>query len=250
MNYFAWLNHSRRVLLAFCYLILVTITILFTSQNARAEISKEQFKEVTQALHRAYSDLTIVVNNPQNGVDIWWDFKDKRASYSSNIDASGKITHYLFFFGGLAQMSEMTPQGAALILCHELGHGIAGAPWKQNSKSSVEGQADFFATRFCLPKLLEILPIAQEPAPSDPIHRCTDLLCRHLFIGIQSDLAVIKANNPSQEAQFGHEDLSKVESVNTQPWYYPSNQCRLDTLIAGALEQERPSCWWSPTLIN
>lgn len=71
-------------------------------------------------------------------------------------------------------------------------------------------------------------------------------MCRHIFAGIQSELAVINDNNPEQAAQFGQTDMTIVNSVNTNPWFYPSNQCRLDTMIAGALQKERPRCWWAP----
>lgn len=87
-------------------------------------------------------------------------------------------------------------------------------------------------------KVLAHQPFLQEDElPADPLNICTTELCRQIFVGIQSELAVIKANNPQQDAQFDRVDSTVVNSVNTTPWLYPSNQCRLDTLIAGALQK-------------
>ena len=60
-------------------------------------------------------------------------------------------------YGGLARHSKMTTDGLALIICHEIGHHIGGAP-KYHSREngnwgSSEGQADYFATLKCLIRL-------------------------------------------------------------------------------------------------
>lgn len=227
-------------------IIFVCCCLLLLPQTSQSAISKEQLSQVVLSLQNAYPDLSIIVNNSQPGKDFWWELNEKQASYSNQIKASGEVTHFIFFFGGLARMPEVTVQGAALILCHELGHGIGGAPFKDGTKTSVEGQADYFATRDCLSKVLANQFFFQEVAPMDPLNICTTELCRHIFAGIQSELAVINDNNPEQAAQFGQTDATIVNAVNTNPWFYPSNQCRLDTMIAGALQKERPRCWWAP----
>lgn len=225
---------------------LIVLIVICTSFISKGEITKVQFSEVTLSLQKTFPKLNIIVNNPAAGADFWWNLDNKSASYSAGKDASGNPIHYIFYFGGLARMSEMTQEGAALILCHELGHGIAGAPFKKDSSSSVEGQADYYATNFCLSSVIEKLALSNESLPQDPLNVCDSDLCRHLFVGINSELAVINATNPNQTAQFHQADSTIVESVNTSPMFYPSNQCRLDTLIAGALGKDRPRCWWAP----
>ncbi len=63
--------------------------------------------------------------------------------------------------GGLARHPMMTKDAFLLIVCHEIGHFLGGAP-KQlrgntslRSWSSVEGQADYFATTKCLPLVFQ-----------------------------------------------------------------------------------------------
>lgn len=220
---------------------------LFLSISSQGEISKDEFLEVSDALIKSYSEFSISINSKMAGEDFWWNLDEKYGSFSKYTDAQGKTNYNIFFFGGLARMPEMTPEGAALILCHELGHGIGGAPTKLNSESSVEGQADYFATRVCLPKVLYKMPI-KTIAPSDPLNLCKTENCKRIYVGIISELAVIQFNHPNQEASFEKSDTTIVDTINTNPTFYPSNQCRLDTMVAGALEKERPRCWWSPHL--
>ena len=63
--------------------------------------------------------------------------------------------------GGMARHPEMTEDALLLIVCHELGHYMGGTPKapRGNSEklswSSIEGQADYFATAKCLPKIFK-----------------------------------------------------------------------------------------------
>lgn len=219
--------------------------IFFFPLSSYCEISKSEFSNITNAFAKSYPDLTIHINPKLAGDDYWWNLENKYASYSQYVDPSGKITHNIFFFGGLARMSAMTSEGAALIICHELGHGIAGSPLKNNSTSSVEGQADYFSTRFCLPKVLNFISTLA-PVPADPLNICKSEICKRIFIGIQTEISVILTNVPNQTADFEHKAVEITDSINTSPEYYPTAQCRLDTFITGALEVERPRCWWTP----
>jgi len=230
--------------------IQIFIVLLFTlliSIQSQGEISKDEFIGVSDAFLKSYSELSIIINSKLAGEDFWWNLNEKYGSFSKYIDAQGKTNYNIFFFGGLARMPEMTVEGAALVLCHELGHGIGGAPTKLNSESSVEGQADYFATRICLPKVLDKMP-KTTLVPADPLNLCKTEICKRIFVGIISEMAVIQFNHPDQASRFDKVDPTIVETINTNPTFYPSNQCRLDTLVAGALEKPRPRCWWTPTI--
>ncbi len=52
-------------------------------------------------------------------------------------------------YGGLARYPGMTKDGYTLVLCHELGHHLGGAPrFGRNTEwASCEGEADYWATR-------------------------------------------------------------------------------------------------------
>src|SRR5690606_1616432 len=59
-------------------------------------------------------------------------------------------------FGGLARHETITEDGFALVVCHEIGHHIGGAPKKGgwfSTWATNEGQADYFATLKCLRKV-------------------------------------------------------------------------------------------------
>ena len=63
----------------------------------------------------------------------------------------------LAMFGGLARHPDITEDGFALVVCHELGHPIGGAPKKIKSNTplywaSNEGQSDQYGLQRCLRK--------------------------------------------------------------------------------------------------
>ena len=51
-------------------------------------------------------------------------------------------------FGGLARHKLVTPDGFALVACHEMGHHLGGAP-RRGGWASNEGQSDYYATTKC-----------------------------------------------------------------------------------------------------
>lgn len=65
-------------------------------------------------------------------------------------------TWNIHMFGGLARHEAITSDGFALVVCHELGHHIGGAPKKGGwfgTWATNEGQADYFSTLKCLRKV-------------------------------------------------------------------------------------------------
>ena len=54
------------------------------------------------------------------------------------------------FYGGLARRPEITEDGFALVVCHELGHHFGGYSfYGRGDTTSAEGESDFFATNVC-----------------------------------------------------------------------------------------------------
>ncbi len=53
-------------------------------------------------------------------------------------------------FGGLARRPEVTEDGFALVVCHELGHHFGGYAFYGNQEwGAAEGEADYFSTDVC-----------------------------------------------------------------------------------------------------
>lgn len=145
------------------------------------------------------------------------------------------------FVGGNVNKPQMGKDLLTKALCHELGHIISGYPTISfNGQTlSVEGQADYFAASVCLKSLWNSQTAANEQvsrqvAPS-VTKRCEKLassnaknLCARI---IQSELDYWTWKgiaSVSVEAS----DRTVVEETLV---YYPADQCRLDTAIAGAL---------------
>jgi hypothetical protein len=153
-------------------------------------------------------------------------------------------------YGGLARHQETTPDAFAMVLCHEIGHHLGGAPkvggfmqkWASN-----EGQSDYFAGLKCL---------------------------RLAFENDDNEEIVSKMQIPefsSPVPQFDSPDRAIVDKTDHS---HPAAQCRLDTYFNGALcdkalsdevDQKdevkgtchpkngdkvglRPLCWFKPTL--
>ncbi len=148
--------------------------------------------------------------------------------------------------GGLARHPQMTRDGLLLIICHEIGHHLGGAPksFRGNSNlrswSSAEGEADYFATSKCLPRIFsdgaetkgldfEIDTVNLKHA----LNKCKDDNCARISLAglsVSQVFASLKVGTP--EPQIYKNDLTVV----TQTVYnHPNPQCRLDTYIAGAV---------------
>ena len=84
----------------------------------------------------------------------------------SKLKASIKVPKkkaILTISGGYARQTLMTPDTFRLVLCHELGHILGGAPKKgPNHLASVEGQADYYSTAKCMRR---VIPNSETPSP-------------------------------------------------------------------------------------
>lgn len=132
-------------------------------------------------------------------------------------------------FRGMAHRREIDPDALVLILCHELGHLYGGEPLKPNRHYiSAEGQADYFATNFCLRNALHLLsPNNIEKRALKAIHSVGKFLANNWG-----------HSHPSEETP----DPSVVGKTNLE---YPIPQCRFDTYIAGLRGKPRPACWFA-----
>lgn len=124
-------------------------------------------------------------------------------------------------YGGLLQHPELTDDEVLLVLCHELGHHLGGAPLASRTGwAASEGQADYWSGQNC-GHLLR--------SPHQTALRLTQMYAS-------------SAMQPTP-------DLATTDTTKVERTYfgYPSPQCRLDTLVAGFRGQERPRCWYRPT---
>jgi hypothetical protein len=157
----------------------------------------------------------------------------------------GKVM--ITIYGGLARHPAITLDGFDAVLCHELGHHFGGYPKKMTNKwSSVEGQADYYATTKCLRYYWENennqvwveshdVPdyVKMKCALSYPTSSKEQNLCARLSMAGLSVAKMIQAlDYETVDPEFHTPDPTVV--VSTQ-MMHPYSQCRLDTLFNGSL---------------
>lgn len=218
------------------------------SLEAASGITKEEFNKVIDVAVEAYAPIA-KQNREQIQVNRKWD----DSTVNANVRRSGGVVQ-INMFGGLARRSEVTVDGFALVLCHELGHAYAGAPYIQaSSKMSAEGMADYYGNSACMDN---VLALRLEDSPSTAVtpyieKKCSEksqigsndfnICARELAAGqsLGNLLAVLmKEKVPNFETP----DATVVKK--TELSYPKTVQCRLDTYHAGALDLARPACWF------
>jgi hypothetical protein len=150
-------------------------------------------------------------------------------------------------YGGLARHSTITPDGFALVLCHEIGHHMGGAPkvgmllqrWASN-----EGQSDYFATLKCLRRAWQgednEAVVARLNAPEFLVDSCAKAyasraeqnICIRAAMAGDSVSGLFASMRSRPRAQFHTPDPNVVGKTDDS---HPAHQCRLDTYFQGAL---------------
>jgi len=148
--------------------------------------------------------------------------------------------------GGLARHPQMTKDGFLLLVCHELGHHLGGAPkiLRGNSGlrgwSSAEGQADYYASTKCLPRFFTS-GVENKSFENDidsvnlslALSKCRDNVCARMVLSgltVSQFFASLVKGTP--EPSLLVNDLTKVSRTI---YNHPNPQCRLDTYLSGAM---------------
>ena len=208
--------------------------------------SQQNYNKIVDTIYLEYKDIYA-----KKGLK----FKINSDWNSTTENASAKRLKFgdtvasLDVFGALYRNNYITNDSFLLVLCHELGHHLAGEPIKAGSLSaSAEGQADYFATHLCMPKILSKednqfwsrnnsvdFKVKLKCDQTWGLNRTRSLICQRTIAA--ADDLVQFFNGKLADGQVGstvfNPDRSKVKSTNTHG--YPPNQCRLDTYVAGAL---------------
>lgn len=177
-------------------------------------------------------------------------------------------TFFVKMFGGMARRQEMTADGFRLVLCHEIGHHMAGFPFYQNSDMANEGQSDYFANHVCFRKMMEgkkdrifdVHPKAVSDCNGFWKNSKNRYICKRAIMGGVS-LANLLGALGGEKADIERKDTRKVPRTQDS---HPIAQCRLDTYIAGSLCKNswedriipmseieslscnnRPTCWYA-----
>ena len=216
-------------------------------------IDEKQFHNAIDRVVKIYEP--IVANMGANLVtEKRWSDSTVNA-YAQQSGKSWKIS----MFGGLARHESITEDGMSLVVCHEIGHHIGGAPKKGgatggggwwggaggSSWATNEGQADYFANLKCLRKTFlndnNIAIVSKMTIPASVSEACSKAtkgdkedtaICIRGAMAGKSVSDLFSALSKTPETKFETPDRSVVKATNDS---HPAAQCRLDTYFQGSL---------------
>jgi len=199
-------------------------------------ITEEQFNKVIDRAEQIYKPIfehfgaVLTVNR-------LWSDETVNASAEQPTATSWVVNMY----GGLARRAEVTEDGFAMVLCHEIGHHVGGYPFVQDWAAD-EGQSDMHATGACAWKVfaesnkLSLKANADLPQPlkdkCDANHDSMedrDFCYRAVVAG--KSLADLLGELGGTEVGYETPDPKVVRRTNHA---HPAAQCRFDTYAASA----------------
>lgn len=187
------------------------------------------------------------------------DFKARGAVLKINslwtnetVNASAEqtgITWSINMYGGLARHEAITRDAFALVICHEGGHHLGGAPkyksWFGDDWASNEGQSDYFANLKCLRRFFademrgyRVVRTATNAVYVDACraqHKMSieaRMCVRSALAGMQVAKLFQSLRKETASPDFATPDQKVVTKIFDS---HPATQCRLDTYFAGSL---------------
>lgn len=231
-----------------------TVTYLFPVNENASGISVQDLKSLLNILDNEYRGR-IANKNLSWMKDVNWE-----SPYIGAGSNQIKGEFYILLLGGLVRAKYMTIGALAAVLCHELGHKLAGPPHQQFPGeavhwSSSEGQADTFAAAVCLPKVYDQLKTKAPRLLSYVVEDSTNQLCRLAVMPercqwvASSGIDLIQSMQVYFETEIPFADPLKQATEKptaTLRTAYPSYQCRMDIYKAHAARPnaKRLRCWF------
>lgn len=204
-------------------------------------MTKEKFNSLIDRVAVLF-DAQFAKEGAQLTVNRRWDDPAVDANASQWENGNWRVSMY----GGLARHPLIDDDGLMMVLCHEIGHHIGGAPRAEENTywSSLEGQADYFASLKCFRKVIEkddnISIVGTMTIDAEVTRQCqatykspTDVaLCQRVAMAGKTVAFFIASKTETPNVQFTTPDRSRVSKTNEE---YPEPQCRLDTFFQGTL---------------
>jgi hypothetical protein len=205
-------------------------------------LSEAQFNAVIDKVEVLYSPI---VSRMGGNLKIARKWSDGTVNANATRIGGWNVNMY----GGLARHEKITEDGFALVLCHEIGHHLGGAPKVSgiiplNRWASNEGQADYYATLKCLRQVFlndnNAAVVKKLNAPETLLKACAkawpnkddnNICIRNGMAGV-SVAGLFAAMSKKPEGKFETPDPKVVSKTNDA---HPAYQCRLDTYFQGSL---------------
>jgi len=223
------------------------------AKGIKGGLTKEQFDRAIDKVETLYAPIVSSMGGTLQ-IERNWDDGTVNA-YASQSGKTWKVA----MFGGLARHETITEDAMSLVVCHELGHHIGGAPKKGGSTSggwwggststsswaSNEGQADYFANLKCLRHVFlhdnNIAIVSKMTVPAIVTEKCNkstkgnaedNAICVRASMAGKSVSDLFSVLGKLPDTKFDSPDSAVVSHTDDN---HPKAQCRLDTYFNGSL---------------
>lgn len=233
---------------------------ILPENNLNIPVGKS-FGGITEAQFNSSIDRVVAIYEPiiaGMGAKLSVEKRWTDGTVNAYAQQSGK-TYKVSMFGGLARHETITEDGMSLVVCHEIGHHIGGAPKKGGSTTggwwgggagaaswaSNEGQADYFATLKCLRKTFlnddNATIVRSLGAPETLTKACAkankndredSALCIRMGMAGKSVANLFSVLGKLPDTKFETPDTKVTTATDDN---HPKAQCRLDTYFQGSL---------------
>lgn len=205
------------------------------SLEAKSGITQAQFNAVIDRAEKIFKPIVAKQGGTLAVQRLWSD-----STVNADAEQYGS-TWNVNMYGGLARRKEITEDGFAMVLCHEIGHHLGGYPYVEDWAAD-EGQADTFATGPCA-KLIyngdKANASARSQIPAVAKAKCDAVysdqeaqdLCYRVLLGGKSTADLLAALG-NEKVDFAAKDPGQVTTTDHT---HPAAQCRLDTYVASAI---------------
>jgi hypothetical protein len=255
---------------------------LIISENSlnKSTISEVEFNSIIKEINNLYKPL---IERKRLSFGIYGEWHNDAVNAMA---FRGRSFWSVKVFGGLARHPLVTRDGLRLVICHEIGHHIGGAPRigltrPMASWASVEGQADYFANAKCLKRVFskdENIEVIKDMNINPLIKNSCDevysdleesAICqRSTLAGISMAKVLASISKVPPIIDISKPSLKVVKKTNKK---HPHPQCRLDTYFQASLCDKtidqrlgtnpnsgactiwesykygkRPTCWYKP----
>ena len=218
--------------------------LYFSPMDKNEGLSEIQYHEVIDKVEKVYApvakeyDATLIIDRK-------WSSGTVNAGTFREVKKKRWIIN---LYGGLARHPLITEDSYALVICHEIGHHIGGAPKKIIDEkifwASTEGQSDYWATLKCLRRVLKkennelvikdfiVPPIVSSECENSFNSKKEHALCIRLAMAGQALSKISAGIRLAPIPEFDTPDSNIVTQVFDK---HPVPQCRLDSYFQGAL---------------
>jgi hypothetical protein len=210
------------------------------NQILDANMSEATFNKVIGKIDAYYRPIMA-----QKGGNLVIDKNWQDGTVNAYADRQGN-NWIIKMYGGLARHPIITEDGFTLVVCHETGHHLGGAPKFPGQWAADEGEADYFANLKCLRNVwagennVEIVKTLG--VPSAVAKNCemsfgdanAIAICERASMAGLSSAKLMQALSGEGPVDFSTPDSHIVPATYDQ---HPAAQCRLDTYYAGSICQ-------------